>query len=54
MVYEFIYRWFVITTAHHPEFGLGKQNIECYENAIAHLKETIQLFSLINVGNQSQ
>jgi len=35
-----------------PAFGLGKKNMECYENARAHLKETIQFFSSVNVGKK--
>jgi len=50
---DFIFRWFKLITARHPAFGLGKKNMECYENARAHLKETIiQCFSLVNVGKK--
>lgn len=53
---DFIFRWFKIITARHPAFGLGKKHGICksYENARAHLKETIQFFSLVNVGKKNQ
>lgn len=51
---DLIFRWFRIMTARHPAFALGTKNMECYENARAHLKETIQFFSLVNVGKKNQ
>lgn len=47
---KYIARWFKLMTVHHPSLALGTKNLAKYEEDISFLKESIDFFTGLEVG----
>lgn len=49
---DLVEQWFVLMTSRHPTLALSKHNMEAYQNALSHLRNVIDVFGVMEVGEK--